>query len=155
MNYPIEDAPALLELARQDAGLTQKELAERSGIHQPVISAIERGRRRVSHATLSRLLTFAQLRPSVPLEFYADTVREAAHRHRIDTVRVFGSTIRGHDTPDSDVDLLVTLSPHASLFDLAGFRQEAELIIGFPVDVIPDDAQNPVVEGALIEAVPL
>ena len=143
MNYPIEDAPALLELARQDAGLTQKELAERSGIHQPVISAIERGRRRVSHATLSRLLTFAQLRPSVPLEFYADTVR------------VFGSMIRGHDTPDSDVDLLVTLSPHASLFDLAGFRQEAELIIGFPVDVIPDDAQNPVVEGALIEAVPL
>ena len=154
MRYSVKDAPRLLALARQDTGLTQKVLADRSGIHQPVISAIENGRRPVSQEMLLRLLTSAQMRPAVPLEFYASAVLEAAHRHRIDVVRVFGSVIHGLDTVDSGVDLLVTLAPDASVFDLAGFRQDAERIIGFPVDVVPDDADNPVVKRALMEAIP-
>ncbi|MGH3626530.1 MAG: helix-turn-helix domain-containing protein, partial [Sciscionella sp.] len=44
VSYAPEDLPALLTLAREDAGLTQQQLAQRSGVQQPVISAVERGR---------------------------------------------------------------------------------------------------------------
>ena len=38
-------ASTLLRRARQDAGLTQSALSERSGVSQSVISAYEKGRR--------------------------------------------------------------------------------------------------------------
>lgn len=67
---------------------------------------------------------------------------EAARKHRAHNVRVFGSTSTGHDTRDSDIDLLVTFEPHASLLDLADLEDELTAITGFPIDVISDRAQR-------------
>jgi transcriptional regulator with XRE-family HTH domain len=59
----------LLVAARRDAGLTQAQLARRSGITQSVLSAYERGRRQPSVAALARILEAAgfalQLRRNV------------------------------------------------------------------------------------------
>ena len=49
---------------------------------------------------------------------------------------VFGSLASGHDTPDSDVDLLVNLEPELRCFDLALFAEEVEAILGFHVDAV-------------------
>lgn len=63
-------APSLVRDARRRAGLTQRELARRSGVEQPVISAYERGRRQPTLPTLLRLLRAAgfeldaELRPA-------------------------------------------------------------------------------------------
>jgi transcriptional regulator with XRE-family HTH domain len=46
----------MLSLARRRAGLTQRELASRTGMAQPAIARIERGRVIPSVATLDRLL---------------------------------------------------------------------------------------------------
>ena len=47
---------------------------------------------------------------------------------------MFGSVARGEDTETSDIDLLVDLEPRRTLIDLIGFQQEAEEILGAPVD---------------------
>lgn len=49
-------AARYLRSARARAGLSQRELARRSGIPQPTIAAIESGRQDPRHATLERLL---------------------------------------------------------------------------------------------------
>jgi transcriptional regulator with XRE-family HTH domain len=49
----------LLERARADAGLTQKELARRAGTSRTTLSAYERGRKSPTVATFSRLLSEA------------------------------------------------------------------------------------------------
>jgi transcriptional regulator with XRE-family HTH domain len=50
------DAGRLLRAARLHSGLTQRELAKRTHIPQPMISAIERGIQDPRHGTLIRLL---------------------------------------------------------------------------------------------------
>jgi predicted nucleotidyltransferase len=64
---------------------------------------------------------------------------DAAKRHGIDHVRVFGSLARGEATAESDVDLLVDLRPGNTLLDLAAFRREAGEILDLPVDVATAD----------------
>ncbi|MBI2325376.1 MAG: helix-turn-helix domain-containing protein [Chloroflexi bacterium] len=49
-------AARYLRSARAKAGLTQRELAKKSGIPQPTIAAIEAGRQDPRHKTLERLL---------------------------------------------------------------------------------------------------
>jgi len=154
--YPVEDAPALVKAAREDIGYTQVQLARAAGTTQSVISAVENGSRSVSIEMLGKLLTAARMRPSIPLARYSEQVRAAAIRNHLRDVRVFGSVVRGLDTERSDVDLLVSRERGATLFDLAGFQQEVEAILGTPVDVIvDDDPTHPVVVSALVQAEPL
>ena len=50
------DVPETLRRAREDAGLSQSELAKRARTSQATVSAYESGRKRPSVDTLSRLL---------------------------------------------------------------------------------------------------
>ena len=59
---------------------------------------------------------------------------EAAQRHGVRNIRVFGSVARGDETADSDIDLLVELEPKRTLLDLIGFQQDAQDILGIRVD---------------------
>lgn len=52
-------ASTLVKEARTRAGLTQRTLAERAGVRQPVIAAYETGRRQPSLPTLRKLLRAA------------------------------------------------------------------------------------------------
>ncbi|WP_258370815.1 nucleotidyltransferase family protein [Curtobacterium sp. MCLR17_034] len=87
---------------------------------------------------------------------FAATILDEAKRFHIENVRVFGSAVRGHDTEHSDIDLLVSLAPAASLFNLGGFADEVERLTGFEVDVLTDDlADDEHLAYVLDEAVPL
>lgn len=50
------DAAEIIRSVRRRAGLTQRQLAERSGTSQPVVSAYEHGQREPSIGTLRRLV---------------------------------------------------------------------------------------------------
>ena len=52
---------ARLREARRQAGLTQRELAERLGVSQPMVAAVERGRTRVGPSYTKRLLKACRL----------------------------------------------------------------------------------------------
>ena len=53
------EASRLALAARRRMGLTQRELAKRTGIPQPMISAIERGQQDPRHGTLERIMAAA------------------------------------------------------------------------------------------------
>jgi predicted nucleotidyltransferase/uncharacterized protein with HEPN domain len=103
---------------------------------------------------LARLLDAARPRPSVLLDRFREQVLEIAARNHAG-VRVFGSIARGEDGPESDVDLLVTFGPEASLLDQAGLVAELEDLLGAHVDVVSDRALKDRDAAIRAEAVPL
>jgi uncharacterized protein len=84
-----------------------------------------------------------------------EILRVAADRGATN-VRVFGSTARGDAGPDSDLDLLVTLEPGRSLFDLVELTESLGALLGRKVDVVTDDALYWLLRRRILrEAVPL
>lgn len=151
-----ERAAALIRAAREDVGMSQASLATAAGMQQPTISAYESGRKQPRVDTLRRILSAAHIRPSIPLAIYADDILTEAQRFHLKDVRVFGSAISGRDTERSDIDLLVGLTPEASLFDLGGFAHAVESMTGFAVDLLTDDiSDDEHYAHVLTEAVPL
>lgn len=153
--FDVTRAGELIRRARLDAGFTQAELARRAGLRQPSLAQMESGTRSVSDAMLERVLRAADYRPSLPLAEHAEAIVAAAEQRGLTNVRVFGSTARGEDGYESDIDLLVTAGPTTDLFDLALFTDEVRRLTGFPVDVIADNSRAPSLQDAELEAVPL
>lgn len=125
---------------RRRAGLSQRELAELTGIAQPNISAYESGRLTPSPATLARIEEASRLRPSMLLLQYRNDIVAVAAQHHASNVRVFGSAATGTDTTASDLDLLVRFSDDASLYDQIALTDALEAMLGIRVDVISDSA---------------
>jgi predicted nucleotidyltransferase len=84
------------------------------------------------------------------------SILACATLHGASNVRVFGSTARGDDGPDSDVDLVVDLDKRTGLFNLEALRRELSEILGVRVDLAPSDSLRPRVrEEVEREAIPL
>lgn len=144
-----------LRARRLAAGLTQRELALRCGISQSHVAAYEAGTRAISADQAHRLHDALRHRPSLALRAHADEVRAIAERHGAANVRVFGSIARDEDRYDSDVDLLVTVRPGTSLFDLAAMTDEIEVLLDVRVDIVSDGGLKARDRDILDEAVPL
>jgi predicted nucleotidyltransferase len=137
---------------RKAAALTQAQLARRVGTSQGRISSYESGRLIPSPASQDRLLRAARRLPSQVLDEKRDEVKHLAASERLLAVRVFGSVARGDDTLSSDIDLLVTPAPEATLLNLARFQIGAESLTGYQVDVVTDrglDPSSDILAGAL------
>lgn len=63
-------------------------------------------------------------------------IERLAAASRLADVRVYGSVALGEQTAGSDVDLLVTPADDATLFDIAQFELDLELILGVPVSAV-------------------
>lgn len=135
--------------------MTQEELARRSDVRQPNIAAYESGTRTPSKKMLDRLLSAAIPRPSWVLAQHRGEVLAMAAANRARNVRVFGSIARGEDTPDSDIDLLVSFDEGADVFDQAALSCELEDLLGRRIDVVSERALHGRDEGIRCEAVPL
>ena len=136
--FRTDDAPALIRAARLDAGLSRVQLAQRAGLSESLLTQVESGARAVSDELLEAVLRAAGYRPSLPLAMQADKILACAESHGLSNLRVFGSSVRGEDDFDSDIDLLVTPSTSTDLFDLALFVDDVERLTGFPTDVVSD-----------------
>lgn len=137
------------------AGLTQDELALRSGVAQPNIAAYENGQRSPSKAMLSRLRAAAKPRPSVMLAKHRQAIIALARQHKASHVRVFGSAARGEDVSGSDIDLLVRFAPDADVFDLADLTAAIEELTGMHVDVVSERGLHRGATSIAAEAQPL
>lgn len=76
------------------------------------------------------------MKPSEALTAHRAELRRLASRCGLSRPRVFGSVVTGADTEDSDLDLLVDPAESTSLLTLAGFKIEAEKLLGVPVSVL-------------------
>jgi predicted nucleotidyltransferase/DNA-binding XRE family transcriptional regulator len=152
----------LLRMARERAGLSQSELARRSGVAQSVVSAYEAGKRQPALPTLSKLIAATGHTLAINLERSDPSVRglpdtplgRRVRQHRqalLDAVaeaggsnlRVFGSVARGEDRPDSDVDLLVDLPEGTGLFALQALEGRLRRILHVDVDLSPSGSLKP------------
>lgn len=141
--------------ARRASGLTQDELARRSGVRQPNIAAYENGRRIPSESMVDRLLRAARPSAAEAVREHRRQILRIAKANRADNVRLFGSVARGEDGVSSDVDILVTFGPGATLFDQARMSLELEALLGRQVDVVSDRALGRRAESILADARPL
>jgi predicted nucleotidyltransferase/DNA-binding XRE family transcriptional regulator len=154
----MSDPATAIVQARQIAGLTQAELARRSGTSQPAVNRYESGRVTPRPATLRRLLESCRKapRPSDVLQAHRDEVLAYARRLGASNVLVFGSVARGEDDYDSDVDLLIDIPPTFGLFAMARFQRELSDLLGVAVDLgSAEDLRPSIRERVLAEAQPL
>jgi predicted nucleotidyltransferase len=80
------------------------------------------------------------VKPSLALAAHRDDIRRVVAAHRACNPRVFGSVVRGNDTDDSDLDILIDPTPATSLFDIGAIRHELLQLLGVPVDVLTPKA---------------
>jgi hypothetical protein len=79
-----------------------------------------------------------------------------AQKHGAVNVRIFGSTIRGEETPYSDIDFIVEALPQHSRFFPSGLIVDLESLLECPVDVVePETLHWSIREQVLKEAIPL
>lgn len=123
---------------REEAGLSQAELADRSGVAQPNVSAYESGKRRASAAMVDRLRRAARPLPRRALAEHRHEPLALAENYGLTNLRVFGSVMRGADEPGCDLDILATRSPGVGLMALAAFMERATELLGVEVDLVTD-----------------
>lgn len=75
------------------------------------------------------------MRPSEVLARYRNEILEVIGRYPVSNPRIFGSTARGEDTDDSDLDILVDRDGMLTYIDLARLEIELERLLGVPVGV--------------------
>ncbi len=72
------------------------------------------------------------------LEELRDLILSVLLPYWVKRVALFGSVVRGEDSPDSDIDILVSFREPIGLFALAGLRQELSERLGRPVDLVTE-----------------
>jgi len=85
-----------------------------------------------------------------------DEILRIAAGHGARTVRFFGSAVRGEETPESDIDLLVEFEPGRNLLDHVALVQDLEDLLGRTVDVVTEGGLHWYIRDRIHqEAVPL
>ena len=74
--------------------------------------------------------------PGIDAEMTTKLVRFCV-KHRVRSLRVFGSAARGALTPESDIDLLIEFAPGVDpdLFELGGMQQDLTELLDREVDL--------------------
>lgn len=74
-----------------------------------------------------------------------ETIREYFRTKPVDKVWVFGSFSRGEERPDSDIDIIVSITPGAkfSLLDHSAWICDLEDLLLRPIDLVKDGTLLP------------
>ena len=78
------------------------------------------------------------MKKQLSLDEIRSQIKPLLAKHGVVSAAIFGSYARGEATKDSDLDLLITLKPRATLFDLIGLKQDLEDLLGIRVDVVTE-----------------
>ncbi|WP_188551540.1 helix-turn-helix domain-containing protein [Sediminivirga luteola] len=149
------DYGRLVRRRREMLGLSQRALARRAGVAQPLIAVIERNHRQPSGRTRAALDEALAVKPSVALEACADHVREVFTRFGLEAPRVFGSVARKDDDESSDLDLLVDFTDSHDIVDLLALEDELTDLLTVKVEIVDARGESAVLDRAREEAVAL
>jgi len=79
-----------------------------------------------------------------------DEIIHISQLHGVSNLRLFGSIARGEAGRESDIDLLVELSPAASLLDLIALKNKIEDLTGCKVDLVTEAAVSPYIRDQIL-----
>ncbi len=71
-------------------------------------------------------------------------------KHDVKRASLFGSYVRGEETPESDIDILVEFKGRKSLLDLVGLNIELEDRLGKKFDVITYNSLHPLLKDRIL-----
>jgi hypothetical protein len=74
------------------------------------------------------------------VQFDESRLAEYCRRHGITRLRLFGSAVRGEDSPESDVDLIADFGVPVGYFELIRAEDELTEFFGRPVDLLTEPA---------------
>jgi predicted nucleotidyltransferase len=74
------------------------------------------------------------------VQFDENRLADYCRRHGIVRLRMFGSTVRGEDGPESDVDLIADFGVPVGYFELIRAENELTEFFGRPVDLLTEPA---------------
>jgi uncharacterized protein len=82
---------------------------------------------------------------------------DLAQRYRVKSLGIFGSYVRGEQTQQSDVDLLVEFDDeHLTLLEFIDLQNHLSDLLGIPVDLVEKESLKPSLgEYILQEVAPL
>lgn len=80
------------------------------------------------------------MRPSEALNLHRAAIRQIVEGNRALNARVFGSVLRGEDTDESDLDLLVEPLPGMTLLNVGAIQCGVSELLGVEVDVLTPNA---------------
>jgi predicted nucleotidyltransferase len=96
------------------------------------------------------------MKPSDVLASNRAAIRRIVETHRACNARVFGSVLRGEDTENSDLDILVDPTPDTTLFDIGAIQHELGELLRLRIDVLtPGDLPLKFRAKVLAEAQPV
>lgn len=93
------------------------------------------------------------MRPSIALKIHRQQIKRIVEKHHALRPKVFGSVLRGDDTDQSDLDLLIEPTNETTLMDIGAIRYQLHELLGVPVDVLtpnglPDNYRTQILEEA-------
>ena len=80
------------------------------------------------------------MKPSDALKLHRVDICRVVTASHATNPRVFGSVLHGRDTENSDLDILVDLTPKTTLLDIATIQCTLEKMLGVSVDVLTPNA---------------
>ena len=97
------------------------------------------------------------MKPSEALRLHREAIRRVVARNEACNPRVFGSVLRGEDTDDSDIDILVDpIEGKTSLVSLVRIKRELDEILGINTDIQTPMSLHERFRGAILrEAIPV
>ena len=140
---------------RRALGLSQHDVSRLSGVKQPLLSAIEAGRRQPTEAVAAALRDPLRVRPSIMLASLRPEVTRLVRAHRGREASVFGSVAKGTDSPDSDLDIMVDFAADADITDLLALQADLSELLTIPVDIVSAGSSSRLVVTIREEAMPL
>jgi len=95
-----------------------------------------------------------------PVDRYLLTLRqhlpELAEKYHVRSLEVFGSYVRDEQTPQSDLDVLVTFEKTPGLLRFVSLENHLSDLLGVKVDLVMKDSLKPRIgQRILSEAVPV
>ena len=76
------------------------------------------------------------MKHAVLIERNKAAITSLVRNHRAANPRLFGSSLRGLEGENSDIDILVDALPGATLFDLGALQVKLEELLGAQVDLL-------------------
>ena len=71
-------------------------------------------------------------------------------RHGVTRAGIFGSVVRGEETKESDIDVLVEIESRMSLLDFVGLKLELEDALGKRVDLGEYSTIKPIIKAQIL-----
>ncbi|HKV08156.1 MAG TPA: nucleotidyltransferase family protein [Thermoanaerobaculia bacterium] len=95
-----------------------------------------------------------------PVDRYLHALRERlpelTEEFHVSSLEVFGSYVRDEQTPESDLDVLVTFEQAPGLFEFIELRDRLSDALGVPVDLVMKKALKPRLKQQILdEAIPV